>query len=459
MRKPNEIPSVTELTWRIKDLLEGNFSGIAVAGEVSQPTLSRNGHLYFTLKDDGAQIACVIWKSTVQRMRGELQHGQQIHVRGDVAVYAPSGRYQIIVKGIEQAGEGALQAAFERLKAKLEAEGLFSAERKRPLPAFPKVIGVVTSQTGAAFQDIRSTLERRYPLARVLLYHAAVQGVGAAGEISKGIAWFSQDPPPADVLIVGRGGGSLEDLWPFNEEVVARALAACPVPVVSAVGHETDFSISDFVADVRAATPTQAAVLVSPDVQDLQFQLDGMSTAAERAVRRRIDSGNDTIRKMVKTHALLAIRDQMQLSHERIQRFQERLRSALRQQTTSSREIIDRGKRTLLPGLRLRLMQHREERNKLQRSLLPAQRLLLNTEKERLSLVSRSAEPLVRSRFQRDYNRWQQLHYRLGAVNPTEPLERGFTRILQQEKWIRSRKDLDVSQPVTIEWKDGNSTR
>ena len=459
MRKPNEIPSVTELTWRIKDLLEGNFSGITVSGEVSQPTLSRNGHLYFTLKDDGAQIACVIWKTTVQRMRGELQHGQQINVRGDVAVYAPSGRYQIIVKGIEQAGEGALQAAFERLKSKLEAEGLFSAERKRALPAFPKTIGVVTSETGAAFQDIRSTLERRYPLARVLLYHAAVQGVGASGEIAKGIAWFSQDPPRADVLIIGRGGGSLEDLWPFNEEVVARAVAASAVPVVSAVGHETDFSIADFVADVRAATPTQAAVLVTPDVQDLQFQLDGMTSMAERAVRRRIDSGKDTIRKMVKTHALLAIRDQMQLSRERIQRFRERLRNSVREQTSSSRDMIERARRTLLPGLRLRMMHHHDKHGTVQRALLPAMRMRLILEKERLSGTVRLAEPRALARRQRDFNTWQQLHYRLGAVNPTEPLERGFTRVLQQDKWIRHYRDLEESQPITIEWKDGTSTR
>ena len=459
MRKANEIPSVSELTWQIKDLLEGNFSGVTVAGEVSQPTLSRNGHLYFTLKDDGAQIACVIWKTTVQRMRGELQHGQQIHVRGDVAVYAPSGRYQIIVKGIEQAGEGALQAAFERLKARLEAEGLFHPDRKRALPAFPKTIGVVTSETGAAFQDIRSTLERRYPLARVLLYHAAVQGVGAAGEISRGIAFFSQEPVVADVLIIGRGGGSLEDLWPFNEEAVARAIAACPVPVVSAVGHETDFSIADFVADVRAATPTQAAVLVTPDIQDLRFQVDGLSNRGERSVRLMVESSRQTIRKMVKTHALLAIRDHLKLGHERIQRYQDRMRATLRQQTTASRERIQNARRTLLPGLRFRLMESRERRHRLEKDLLPALHTQVTIQRERLQTAMRKLEPVVTSRLQRESNKRMELHYRLGSVNPTEPLDRGFTRILQQGKWVRSRNQLDDHADITIEWKDGSTQR
>jgi exodeoxyribonuclease VII large subunit len=434
MRNRSDIPSVSELTWHIKELLEGNFTGIRVGGEVSQPTRSANGHVYFTLKDDQAQIACVIWRSSAQRMPVELAHGQQVVVLGDVQVYAPSGRYQIIVKSVQQAGEGALQQAFERLKARLEAEGLFAAERKKPLPAFPRVIGVVTSESGAAFQDIRSTLERRYPLARVLLYHAAVQGVGAAAEIARGIGYFATSGQ-ADVLIVGRGGGSLEDLWPFNEEIVARAIAACEIPVVSAVGHETDFSISDFVADVRAATPTQAAVLVAPDVTDLQLLLDTYEKRCERQVRALIGGGRDTIRQMLKTHALMAIRDRMRFSRERVGTLQQRMQAVLAGRTGRARDVVQLAGRTMLPSVRMLLMRRRDTVSGLERSLLPA----------------------VRMERQRKREAWQTLNFRLQQVNPTEPLERGFTRILQDGVWVRRREALRSEAPVTVQWRDGEA--
>jgi exodeoxyribonuclease VII large subunit len=501
MPSRNDIPTVSELTWKIKDLLEGSFSNITVGGEVSQPVLSRNGHLYFTLKDDGAQIACVAWKSTVQRLKSTLEHGQQINVKGDVQVYAPGGRYQIIVRSVEQAGAGALQQAFERLKAKLEAEGLFAAERKRPLPLFPAVIGVVTSQSGAAFQDIRSTLESRYPLAVVRLYHAAVQGVGAASEIARGIRWFAENG--ADVLIVGRGGGSLEDLWPFNEEVVARAIAASPMPVVSAVGHETDFSISDFVADVRAATPTQAAVLVSPDVRDLRLTLDEVDRRCTRLMEVRLNAGRDTIRRMMRTHGLMAIRDRMQVNQERLSRYNDRMSGTLRAKLTQRRDGLSAGRRTLqptmvrslktaneqvlahrkslLPALKLRLSEAREQHQNPRRALLPALQIKLVRGKEQLMQMRRALppagkarvaselqklrvagqelKPLVGEQWQAAHNRWQNLDFRLRSVNPIEPLDRGFTRVLQDGKWIRSRSAVDESAALTIQWKDGETKR
>lgn len=434
MRNSQDIPSVSELTWQIKDLLEGNFSGVRVGGEVSQPSRSANGHVYFTLKDDQAQLACVIWRSAAQRMGGELAHGQQVVVSGDVQVYAPSGRYQLIVKTVQQAGEGALQQAFERLKARLEAEGLFAPERKKPLPAYPQVIGVVTSESGAAFQDIRSTLERRYPLAKVLLYHAAVQGVGAAAEIARGIAYFSQSGT-IDVLIVGRGGGSLEDLWPFNEEVVARAIAACSVPVVSAVGHETDFSISDFVADVRAATPTQAAVLVSPDITDVRLLLDDYARRCDRSVRAMVSGGRDTIRRMLKTHALMAIRERMSFSQERVRVLEQRMRTVVTTRTGRARDVVVLAGRTMLPALRMGLMRRGDSVMRLERALLPA----------------------ARTRRQSGREIWQSLYYRLQSVNPTEPLERGFTRILQDGVWVRRRETLRSNVAVTVQWSDGDA--
>lgn len=459
MRKASEIPSVSAFTRQIKDLLEGAFSAVSVGGEVSQPVRSRNGHIYFTLKDDGAQISCVIWRSTAERMRADLQHGQQVHVHGDVVVYAPSGRYQIVVRSVEQAGEGALQAAFERLKARLQAEGLFDPERKRALPGFPKTIGVVTSESGAAFQDIRSTLQRRYPLARVLLFHAAVQGVGAASQIVRGIEWFSGQSNPPDVLIVGRGGGSLEDLWPFNEEAVARAIAASTIPVVSAVGHETDFSIADFVADVRAATPTQAAVLVCPDVQDLKFQTDALAARAERSVWQRVTTAKETIRKMVKTHALLAIRDMLTVNRERVKRYRDQISGSVTQQLQASSDRVDRAATTLKPTLKVRITKLNETLAGTHRALKPAVSMRLLREQQNLMKWSAMATPRIRSAQQRRFNAWQKLHYRLAAVNPVEPLERGFARIMQDNRWIRRRESLNENEPITVEWKDGSIKR
>jgi exodeoxyribonuclease VII large subunit len=432
MRKRNDIPTVTELTWHIKDMLEGEFSGITVSGEVSQPSRSANGHVYFTLKDAQAQIACVMWKSTADRLKLKLEQGQQVNVSGDVQLYAPHGRYQIIVKSVEQAGEGALQQAFERLKAKLESEGLFDQARKRDLPRFPQTIGIVTSENGAAFQDMRSTLEKRYPLAKVLLYHAAVQGVGAAAEIARGIVWFSQNKV-ADVLIIGRGGGSLEDLWPFNEEVVARAIAACEIPVISAVGHETDFSISDFVADVRAATPTQAAVLVAPDVQDLRMMVEDAARRCDRNARAVVMAGRETIRRMLKTHALLAIRDKMQMNRQKVEQSKQRMTHQLNLRLNRAKDAISAPSRTMRPSLQIRLLRG----------------------KEKVETLRTTLKPLVLAKKQVSVDQWQSLHYKLQALNPTEPLQRGFTRVIQNGKWVRSAKKLDQKDGYSIEWNDG----
>lgn len=432
MRKRNDIPTVTELTWHIKDMLEGEFSGITVSGEVSQPSRSANGHVYFTLKDAQAQIACVMWKSTADRLKLKLEQGQQVNVSGDVQLYAPHGRYQIIVKSVEQAGEGALQQAFERLKAKLESEGLFDQDRKRDLPRFPQTIGIVTSENGAAFQDMRSTLEKRYPLAKVMLYHAAVQSVGAAAEIARGIVWFSQNKV-ADVLIIGRGGGSLEDLWPFNEEVVARAIAACEIPVISAVGHETDFSISDFVADVRAATPTQAAVLVAPDVQDLRMMVEDAARRCDRNARAVVTAGRETIRRMLKTHALLAIRDKMQMNRQKVEQSKQRMTHQLNLRLNRAKDAISAPSRTMRPSLQIRLLRG----------------------KEKVETLRTTLKPLVLAKKQVSVDQWQSLHYKLQALNPTEPLQRGFTRVIQKGKWVRSAKKLDQKDGYSIEWNDG----
>lgn len=321
--KPS-ILSVSELTGEIKSLLEGHFLDIKVEGEISNLSKSRSGHIYFTLKDEDAQLSCVIWRGVAQRLNTELVDGQQIIASGDIQVYPPHGKYQLIVRSVEQAGIGALQEAFEKLKAKLKEEGLFDEAHKKELPNFPMRIGVITSATGAAFHDIRDTLERRWPLATVLLHHASVQGVNAAPELVKAINWFSKKQN-VDLLIVGRGGGSLEDLWPFNEEAVARALFDCKVPTISAVGHEVDFSISDFVADARAATPTQAAILATPDINEIRMLTDDLSNRLVTVVEDRLMDQKERVQNLLKSHALMAVKEKVAGRRERLNNLLEHL--------------------------------------------------------------------------------------------------------------------------------------
>lgn len=279
--------SVTELTASIKLLLEDTFFDVKVEGEISNLKPASSGHFYFTVKDAGAQLPAVMWRSVAQRYRTLMEDGLQVQVFGEIQLYVPHGRYQLIVNHLQPAGRGALQEAFERLKLKLQQEGLFNELFKKPLPSIPRKIGVVTASTSAAFQDIRQTIENRFPLTEIVLYPSAVQGDTAANQIVSGIQYLDQRDD-VDVILIGRGGGSLEDLWPFNEEIVARAIYACQTPLVSAVGHEIDFTISDFCADARAATPTQAAVMLTPDQNDVRAYLDEQMRILQRPIEHRI---------------------------------------------------------------------------------------------------------------------------------------------------------------------------
>jgi len=260
--------SVHEITMKIKGTLEPEYSDIWVEGEISNYKKHSSGHHYFSLKDDKAVISCVIWRSTGEKLDFEPDNGQKVKVQGGISVYEGSGRYQIDVKKILISGIGSLQIQFEALKQKLLDEGLFEQAHKKRLPYFVKNIGVVTAETGAAFQDIKKVIRSRAPYINIYIYNARVQGKGTETEIVSGIEYFNNHPGLAEVIIIGRGGGSLEDLWTFNEETVARAIYASTIPVISAVGHEVDFSISDFTADVRAATPSQAAEIVSINSKD-----------------------------------------------------------------------------------------------------------------------------------------------------------------------------------------------
>ncbi len=275
--KERRIVAVSQVNAYIKNTLDADpiLQNIWVQGEISNFKLHYSGHMYFSLKDGGGVLRAVMFKGAAASLRFMPENGMQILARGRISLFPRDGAYQLYVEEMEMEGEGALFIAFEKLKAKLRAEGLFEESRKKPIPAYPKCVGVATSKTGAAIQDILNILKRRWPMARVVLHPVSVQGEGAAEEIAAAVMRFNMEKE-ADVLIVGRGGGSQEDLWAFNEEIVARAVAASTIPVISAVGHETDFTICDFVADLRAPTPSAGAELAVPDVVEVRSMLSAM---------------------------------------------------------------------------------------------------------------------------------------------------------------------------------------
>lgn len=281
------IYGVSEITAEVRSLLEGEFQGVLVEGEISNWTISNAGHIYFALKDARAQLKCVCFRSRARQLRHRLEDGNQVLVRGSLGVYELRGEYSFYVESIEPRGIGALQIAFERLKARLEAEGLFDEARKKPLPLLPRTVGIVTSPTGAAIHDILRTLRRSRQPIPALLYPAKVQGEGAAEEIAAGIQALN-GIPDVDLVIVGRGGGSMEDLWAFNQEPVARAISASRVPVISAVGHQVDFTISDFAADLRASTPTGAAEMVAGQGEELITRLSHFRGRLQRTLQLRL---------------------------------------------------------------------------------------------------------------------------------------------------------------------------
>jgi exodeoxyribonuclease VII large subunit len=295
------IVSVSELTTAIRSRLESGFGDVWVEGEISNCRLWNTGHLYFTLKDAAAQIRVVMYRSAVRYLKFKAEDGQHVIARGRLTVYDPKGEYQLLCDHLQPRGLGALQLAFEQLKKKLQAEGLFDRARKRPLPALPRTIGIVTSREGAALRDIIKVLTRRHPNVRLLIAPTRVQGEGAAADVAHAIRTICR-VPGVDVVIVGRGGGAAEDLWTFNEEPVARAIANCTVPVVTAVGHEVDFTIADFVADVRAPTPSAAAEMVIAAKEEFRARIDRLTGRLRAIVVAGVD------RRRTRVHVLASRR-------------------------------------------------------------------------------------------------------------------------------------------------------
>ena len=339
--------SVGELTRRIKKVLDDNLRYVWVAGEISNFKTYPSGHLYFTLKDDEAQISCAMWKGFAGRLDFEPENGQQVLAYGRVDVYVPRGQYQLVVERMEPRGAGALALRFEQLKKKLEAEGLFDPGRKRPLPMLPRAIAIVTSPVGAAIQDMLRTLSSRCPVVDVFLYPVRVQGEGSADEIAAAIGHLNLWRPDLDVMIVGRGGGSIEDLWAFNEEAVARAIFKSRIPVVSAVGHETDTTISDFVADVRAKTPTDAAVLVVPKLTDVLGSLEDFDSKLRRALRSRAELARSVLEGFRTSHALMEPAALAGRHGQRLDELHARLGVGLKATVSAARERLAVMERTM----------------------------------------------------------------------------------------------------------------
>ena len=334
-----KIFTVSELSQEIKNLLEKRFPDVWVTGEVSNFRGATSGHLYFTLKDASAQIRAVCFRNQARYLKFKPQDGISVIARGHLSVYESRGEYQFYVDYLEPAGIGALQLAFEQLKQKLASEGLFDAARKKPLPVLPRAIGVVTSPTGAVIRDILRVLKRRFRNMNVTIYPVKVQGEGAAEEIAEGIAYFSKHPI-VDVLIVARGGGSLEDLWAFNEETVARAIASSQIPVISAVGHETDFTISDFVADLRAPTPSAAAELVVHRKQDFADELRERARRMGQVMRLRLSEAREQFTALRMHHVFQTIRTRLGERAQRVDDCIVELNRVIREKLGGCREAL-----------------------------------------------------------------------------------------------------------------------
>ncbi len=385
---------VSELTEILRALVEDALPRTWVQGEISNFSRPASGHWYFTLKDARSQIRCAMFKGANFNVRPQPRDGDSVLIRGQVSVYPARGELQFICEHMEPAGEGALLRAFEQLKARLSAEGLFDDKRKKAVPRVPRGIGVITSATGAALQDILAALSRRFPLTRVYLYPVPVQGNEAAPAIVRALAELPQRAPKADVIILARGGGSLEDLWAFNEEVVARAIRACTLPVVSGVGHEIDFTIADFAADLRAPTPTAAAELVSPDIRDWMRSVDDLDASLTEAMTESLRESATHLTQLQSRLALLHPGRRLQDAGQRLKELQSRLVQAQRNDGQRAQARFQYLQSRLLaaqPASAIRLTRERAE--SLQVRLASALQLRLQKQNSALA----AAESLLRS--------------------------------------------------------------
>ena len=435
-QNPAERPlTVTELNSRTRRMLETQFGNIRVEGELSGLARPGSGHWYFTLKDANAQIRCAMFKTRNRSLKFIPSEGMHLLLRGRVSLYEGRGDYQLIVNHMEDAGAGALQRAFEELKQKLANEGLFSAERKRPLPALPRHIGVITSPTGAAIKDILSVLKRRFPSIPVTVIPTSVQGTEAASQIVQAIE-LANRANCFDALIVGRGGGSMEDLWPFNEEIVARAIAGSITPVVSAVGHEIDFTIADFVADYRAPTPSAAAEVLSPDRHDWLHKVDLLKRKLTSHMQHRLQIASQSLDNLS-----LRLRHPGQKLAEHRQRlddFNIRLRQAMTIKLQASYSQVERQQ--------ARLHQRSPERQ-------------LEQLKFRLTQQSGQLQVQMEQLLERQHLQLQHLSGQLNTVSPLATLSRGYSIVQrdESEEVIQEASQLNPGDKIRARFSRGEA--
>lgn len=423
MTNSSDVYSVSQLVNLARDQLERKFPSVAVEGEISNLARPRSGHVYFTLKDADAQLRCALFRREAMQLQLELENGQNVLAYGRISVYPARGDLQLYVTAVEQAGFGALQQAFEQLKQRLLAEGLFDPENKRPLPRFPHQVGVVTSVTGAAVRDILNVLHARWPLANVLIYPAQVQGVSAAPTIVRALK-EAATRNECDVLILARGGGSLEDLWPFNEEIVARQLRAMPMPVITGVGHETDFTIADFAADLRAPTPSAAAAAAVPDQSDLAADLSHRQSRLSRAFTRIHDRNRVKLASLLHRLRLQHPRRRIEVQFQRLDELARRLVRSPQHQLSLKRSHLARLKAELLRSS-------------------PAERL--HRHRLRLSGLGSALTVAMGGRLSSNRQRLQVLAARLSALGPEQTLARGYAIVFDEAGHVL----LDASKVVT----------
>ena len=438
LQAERRIYTVSDLTARIRELLAKNFTDVTVQGEISNCRAASSGHYYFTLKDEKAQVRCVLFKQQQQRgLKFLPEDGLKVTVRGSVSVYEARGEYQIYVESIEPAGRGALQVAFEQLKKRLEAEGLFDTARKKPLPLLPSRIGLITSPTGAAVRDVVRILKRRFPNVHLTLYPVRVQGEGSAPEIVTALEYFSRQRI-VDVILLVRGGGSLEDLWSFNEEIVARAIAGSAIPVISGVGHETDFTIADFVADVRASTPSAAAELVVQTRREFDKQVFDLRARLEGSLRYRLLELSRHVHALAGRRGFRRPLDLLRQQRQRADELTSRLALGLRARLEYSRKRLHTASlrvasydfRAKIGVLRLRLQKMSQE---------------LGAREERLLRLKR--------------DRWERLTLQLQERSPLKVLERGYAFATDASgKVVSDSAEVRIGDALTIELHRGRLT-
>ncbi|MFO7263434.1 MAG: exodeoxyribonuclease VII large subunit [Bacillota bacterium] len=431
-----EAYSVSELTQIIRSRIEQEprLKDVWVQGEISNFTHHRRGHMYFTLKDETSKIRAVMFAGYNRFLTFRPEDGMKVLARGTVSVYERDGQYQLYVTAMQPDGMGSLYLAFEQLKKRLAAEGLFAPERKKPLPSFPRVIGVITSLSGAAIRDIITTIQRRYPVARIIIAPVEVQGERAVPTIVQALEIMNRRQE-ADVLIVGRGGGSIEELWAFNEEAVVRAIAASKIPVISAVGHETDVTIADFAADVRAATPTAAAELAVPLYSEIVARIDQWHTRLVRAIHRRLAQETERLQRIEQSTSLRRPEMLIGRQEQRLDHLLDRLRFALQarvHRATVSLQQAEHRLSRLHPGVRL------------------------SRESERLQLLRYRLERGVQSHLERNQHRLAVHLRQMDALSPLKVMQRGYALVYSETgTLVRSTRQVHLGELLKVRLRDG----